>query len=286
MRRWVIAAIIVLVAIWVGLGVFTYASWKRWIHTKVVWGSGKVVRESRPISGVHAIESVGSWEVHVTQGSPESVEVETDQNLLPLVETTVTDGRLVISARPNVAMRPTREVRCYVTVSDLTAAEVSGSGALECGKIRTPDLATTVTGSGSITCDAEAGSFSATCRGSGRIAFTARADQVNTALSGSGQIEGQVRARRVESEISGSGWTKVRGTTEEQRVSISGSGQYHGEALKSTRSEATVNGSGEVWVGQTGRLNAAINGSGEVTYVGSPLVEQEINGSGSVHRAR
>jgi hypothetical protein len=52
-------------------------------------GSGKAATETRALPEFQAIELSGSMDLKVRQGSPQSVQVQADDNLLPLLETVV-----------------------------------------------------------------------------------------------------------------------------------------------------------------------------------------------------
>jgi len=211
----------------------------------VVRGSGTAGREARTISGVQTLATAGPWEVFVTQGDTESLEIEADANLLPLIQTSVDEGRLRVWTAPHTSLRPTKPVQVYLTVKGLSEMQVLGSGSVTCACLRSDRLEASVLGSGSITCTTEAKRVTAACFGSGEITMTGAADS--------------------------------------QEVRINGSGHYRGGGMKSRESEATINGSGEVDLGQTEGMTATINGSGTVTYRGHPArFQRTIHGSGRV----
>jgi hypothetical protein len=286
MRRWIWIAVAVTVLLFAGLAVYAYHAWGSLFEFRTVVGSGTVVKQPRPISGVRQLEVDGDLEVFVTQGEGESLEVEAEDNVLPYVRSQVTDGRLTLSTKPGVSFPRTRPIRCYLTVRDLSEVKLSGSGSVQCAGLRTPRLGLYLTGSGRMACTTVAQDLAAACTGSGQITLISEADQTHLQVTGSGGIDGKVKARRVESSISGSGWISLAGVTETQSVAITGSGDYRGAALKSKTAEVSVGGSGGVAVNVTERLAATISGSGDVSYVGRPAVSQHIMGSGSVHSAQ
>src|SRR5689334_22907266 len=67
-----------------------------------VKGSGKKASETRKVAAFRAIDFTGSGRVDYKIGSPQSVRVETDDNLLPNVETTVKNGKLRIGFKGSV----------------------------------------------------------------------------------------------------------------------------------------------------------------------------------------
>lgn len=86
--------------------------------------------------------------------------------------------------------------------------------------------------------------------------------------------------------INGSGDVNVEGSANTVNVSINGSGEA--DLSDVTMTDATVNlsGSGETWVGPTGRANVTISGSGDVNLTKRPAnVQSAINGSGDLNQS-
>ena len=193
--------------------------------TPAVRGSGVVRSEQRDVAGFDQISLSGSGEVRVEQTGVESLTVEAEENLLPLLETRVDDGRLTLGSKPNVNISPTRPIRYHVTVKSLTAVGVSGSGSYRVEGIDTPRLRADISGSGSAT-------------------LAGRADDVRLTISGSGNYDAaQLASKTASVEISGSGSATVNASERvEAHVSGSGSVRY----LGSPSVEKHVSGSGSI----------------------------------------
>jgi hypothetical protein len=67
------------------------------LASTVVRGSGRIATEQRTLPEFERLDVCSIGEVHVCQGEVQAVEIATDDNLLPLVETEVDDNRLRIS---------------------------------------------------------------------------------------------------------------------------------------------------------------------------------------------
>src|SRR4051812_33263442 len=121
-----------------------------------VRGSGVVASESRNASGFSEVWLSGSGEVAVEQTGADSVTVEAEDNLLPLLETRVEGRRLPLGSKPNVNPQPPRPIRYHITVKNLTALGVSGSGKFRVEGVDTPRLTADISGSGSATLSGKA----------------------------------------------------------------------------------------------------------------------------------
>lgn len=79
------------------LGACSFAT----IGFESVVGSGNVASENRNVSSFTSIVLLGSAHVEVTFGQSESVSIEADDNILPLVETIAKNNQLVIGNKSN-----------------------------------------------------------------------------------------------------------------------------------------------------------------------------------------
>lgn len=118
-------------------------------------GSGAVVTEIRPVETFDRIVLAGEGHVLFAAGSDGEIEIETDDNLLSDIETTVSEGTLTIKTRPGVDIDPTRGVvdstgvgRVVAWVTEDLDLRLSGVG--EIRYYGEPDVSTTITGIGTV----------------------------------------------------------------------------------------------------------------------------------------
>lgn len=211
-----------------------------------VRGEGPVQTETRVASGFHAIALDMAGDVEVTVGEQYFVEVQAQQNLLPLLKTVVEDGRLRIFFDQNVSFSEGVKVRVSAPAFD--AFSIGGSGKITVGSpLNTERLTLDIAGSGDI-------------------------------------ILPQAEAGEIACIIHGSGGVQLGGTTNQFDVRISGSGDVRAKDLTAANCKADIGGAGTVTCNVTQTLRADISGSGDVFYTGSPTVETQVSGSGSVEK--
>ena len=186
-------------------------------------GSGTMAVERRDVVGFDAIDLSGSGTVRVSVTDTESVTVEAEDNILPLLTTEVRDGTLVLGA--NRSISPTREIVYTITVISLEAVAVSGSGSVTAVGVDADDFEVDISGSGTVT--------------------PAGVSQVlDLSISGSGRFSGDGLASTTGTvSVSGSG-SAVVVVTDDLDVNVSGSGSvvYIGDPNIST----SISGSGDV----------------------------------------
>lgn len=209
-------------------------------------GSGNVITGSRPVADVQSVDLAGSGDLTIIQGDSESLSIEAEDNILPLLETTVEKGALRIGFKGDVA--PTVPIKMKLGVKTLNSVQLSGSG-----KIRTDKLTA-------------AGTLEAGLKGSGLI-----------------DLKG-VECEKWDLSVVGSGTVKAAGRAKAQKVMVVGSGDYEGFGLETGTADVTVTGSGDCEINAKDKLSATISGSGDIDYTGAATVTKKVSGSGTVNQ--
>ncbi|MGZ6316000.1 MAG: head GIN domain-containing protein [Anaerolineales bacterium] len=194
------------------------------VVTNHVIGSGHVIGEPRNVASFTSVELAGSADVNILVGDAQSVNVEADDNIAPLIQTIVTNGKLVISTKPGVDFSSTNRVVVTVSMRSLEHVTLSGSGNLNVGAMMGPDLAVDLPGSGDITVEGGANNATIDLSGSGNIqCSTLKAKSAKVSLSGSGNVT--VYASEIlDANISGSGTIRYDGSPAQVTKGITGSG--------------------------------------------------------------
>lgn len=76
--------------------------------------------------------------------------MEAEEGVLPKIRTEVVDGRLVIGPEPNTGIEMTEPIDYELTVDDLVALELSGSGDVDAEGIDADELGVDISGSGAM----------------------------------------------------------------------------------------------------------------------------------------
>jgi hypothetical protein len=210
-------------------------------------GSGRSLSETRPVAEFTSIAVGGSIDVVVSQGEKTTLQVQADDNLLPLLETSVESGRLKIGWKRGESVQHRNAVRVTVVTPKLTALSAAGSGDLKLQAFSTPALKLSV-----------AGSSSASLAG-------LSTDDLGISIAGSGDVRGSGKAGKM-------------------KISIAGSGDVKLIELKADDVGVTIAGSGDAEVFARKTLNVSIAGSGDVVYAGDAVVKSSVAGSGSVKK--
>lgn len=189
--------------------------------------------------------------VYLTQGSPQKVTVEGDEDDLEELEIEVNGDRLEIKRKGSDSWfnwGSSGDITVYVTVPKIDGISVSGSGKII---------------------------------GENKI----NAGDLDLSVSGSGKMELDTENEFTDISISGSGSVYLKGQTAEVEMSISGSGRIRGEDFKAKVVKAKISGSGSCEIHAVEEIDARISGSGSIYYTGSPdKVNSSTSGSGRVKK--
>jgi hypothetical protein len=189
-----------------------------------VVGSGSVRTEDRPVQGFSRVELDGLGDLTVTQSGSESLKVEADDNVLPLVTSEVRGNTLVLGLKPGNYVRTTR-LSFTVTAKQLDGVKINGSGNARMVDVATPALEVNISGSGN-------------------AQSAGRADASKIEISGSGKYDGAATASRTATvDISGSGDAVVQ-VSETLDVKVSGAGNV--EYIGNPSVTKDISGAGDV----------------------------------------
>ena len=212
----------------------------------IVRGSGNVTSEDRSVSGFNKVSVSGSGNLHIVQGDEESLTIEAEDNILPLITAKVSGNTLKIGFKPGTSISTTKSIEFYLKVKDLDSISASGSGNIDCSGLT--------------------------------------ADNLIIKTSGSRNIDmGNLEVNIIALNSSGSGKITLAGITDSQNIKTSGSIKYFGEGLISKSCVINSSGSGELIVSVSDDLNINASGSIKITYIGSPSITQKTSGSASIN---
>lgn len=194
---------------------------------EIVRGNGDTKTETRNVSNFSSVSLEGSGNVTITHGASFALTVTDDENLLPYVETNVSNNELLIRYKRNTWVKH-GNLKVNITMPDLNGIELSGSGSY--------DINGHFINSGT---------------------FRSR-------MSGSGDIRiSNFDTKNADLDVSGSGKISAAGLwAETASVHISGSGEA--ELSVSNELDAHISGSGKIYYHGTPAVSTHISGSGKV----------------------
>ena len=214
----------------------------------VIRGSGHVITEKREVSGFDAVSLSGIGDVTLTQGENESLEIETEDNIISHIVTEVKGSTLYIyedQTASRTSVQPSRPINFNLAIKNLKSFDLSGAGSIHTATLKADSLSISISGAGNITLD------------------KLEANALTTTVSGTGNLD-------------------IAGKVAQQNSHMSGLGNYHTPDLQTQSSTIEISGAGNATVWAQNNLAAHISGAGSTFYYGRPQVTQSISGIGSI----
>jgi Putative auto-transporter adhesin, head GIN domain len=188
-----------------------------------VQGSSQVVSAARKVSGFTGVELEGIGELRIQQTGTESLTIEAEDNILPLLTSDVSNGTLRLGTKRNVHLVVTEPIIYHLTVKDLSNLSVAGAGDASAPNLETDTLTVAISGSGNVATGGTADTQNVQISGSGTYTAEDLASRAAIiTVSGSGDVVVRV-SETLDATITGSGSIAYIGNpTVTQRISGSG----------------------------------------------------------------
>ena len=186
-------------------------------------GSGKSKSEKRSVGTFTSVSVGGAFALDLRQGSPASVELTGDDNLLPLITTRIDGKRLVVGTKRSIA--PRSELSLRVSAPRLEGLRVSGAVKGTVADVDADRFTLEVSGAASLELSGNVESAELTLSGAGKVrAESLRAGAVRARLSGASTISVHA-SRSLDVDISGAGKVSYSGDPKDVKQKISGVGK-------------------------------------------------------------
>jgi hypothetical protein len=185
-------------------------------------GSGTEQREARKADAFTEIEAGGVFEVRITVGPEASIEVVGDDNIVPLVQTTVSGDRLHIESESNLS--PKLDLVVNITTPSLTRVRCSGAGNIFVQGLKGETFELDGSGASDVELQGEVDTFELELSGASDVDATKlRAKTVEADLSGAGSAD-IFASESLVAHVSGAGSVRYLGDPANVDKHVSGAG--------------------------------------------------------------
>ena len=205
-------------------------------------GSGNIISNTRNVAAFNAISASGSVNVTLQKG-PQAVVVESDDNIMRYVETTVSDNTLKIRLK-NINNLRNATVNVYITAPVLKDIDASASAEIE--------------SKGSITSDSE----------------------IELKASSGSKIQMDLDAPSVKADASSGGSVIVSGRTRNLTAKSSSGSNVNALSLKAENATANASSGGSVRVSASISVKAEASSGATVKYTGGATEVKKSESSG------
>jgi hypothetical protein len=222
----------------------------REIFSKRMRGNGNVTTQTRSAGQFNSIEVSGNINVYARQDSSSVIKVEADDNLQQYIETRNDGGVLVIRSQEGYNLKPSRQIKVYVSANTFKNFQASGA------------------------CDL----FS-----DGTITS---ASEIDYDLSGSCDVTMAVNAPKISADLSGACSVKFSGQTKDFHIRGSGSTDIKSYDLLAENVDLDISGAGDAEIYASVKISGTISGAAGVKYKGAAQTDIHTSGATSVSKVQ
>jgi hypothetical protein len=189
-------------------------------------GDGSIKSEDRPIAEFTRIVVAGAYQIKWTGGNS-TLNITADQNLLPLIKTSVNNGTLQIDSKDN--LRPTKTITITLSSASLAEVRLTGANSFKASQITGTDLKLECTGASNITVDGSVTNLRANLTGASKLnakslktqtatlsllgasnADVTVTDSLKASVTGAGSLTYSGNPKSVEKNVTGAGSIRQR----------------------------------------------------------------------------
>ena len=223
-----------------------FSSCKKENRCDCIKRTGTIITEVRELPAFDRIFTEQDVDVFITEDNYSEVKVEAGENIVPLIETVVEDGILIIrnKNRCNWARSYKKPLNVYIKTPGLTYIHSNGSGNI-------------------------------------KSLNTITVDSFDIRTEGAGNVELTVNSRIVVSHIYGIGDLTLNGFSDQHYCSIGGSSFLYTSELNTNYTWIQSYTTGTCYIRTAGLLMYRIDDKGDVYCSGNPASVQQIANEGT-----
>lgn len=217
------------------------------INLGQVNGNGNVVTEERPVNASFSeVKGSAGMDVFLTKGDENKIVVEADENLLEIIETNISEGRLHVTTNQNIGRAKSKKVHVtYTNLDKITAT--SGADVIGNSVIKSEIL----------TLDSSSGA----------------------------DLEVDVISREIYADVSSGADLKISGKANSLICEASSGSDLKAKDLEVKKCKAKASSGADIVVNVTEEIDGRANSGGDIRYYGDPTAVSVKDGtSGSVRK--
>lgn len=173
-------------------------------------GSGRMVSEVRELADFHGVDVGGVFHVEITAGKDYAVEIEADDNLLPLITTEVKRGVLRIKTERKLSSENPMRIR--ISAPNIDSLDVSGAAKVNVAGLKNESIAVDSSGASKIKVVGETAMLKVDVSGATQVdAESLTAGEASIEASGASQVDVNVTGE-LRTDASGASKISYSGT--------------------------------------------------------------------------
>ena len=199
-------------------------------------GDNNVIMQERQLPAFNSIDAGGSVNVMIQKGDNQTVQIETDENLLEKITTEVSNGVLTVGSK---GIKNATKTNVYIVLADLKSINAHGAADV-----------------------------------TGESLF--EADEFTIEGSGASSVKMDIDVNFLKTKISGAADVTLSGRAKVHKIDVSGAGSLKAKGLVTEDADYMVQGAGDAFLNVTGNLKGESKGAADVKFIGDPETSETI----------
>jgi hypothetical protein len=187
-----------------------------------VVGSGVIKTEKRTVPAFTAVDASGAFEIDIVCQKETSLELEGDDNLLPLVKTEVRGGTLYL--KPEKSFSVKKALRVRIAAPNIESLSSSGASSFNVSDVKNEKLKIDTSGASNINLSGETKTLDMDMSGASKVnTEDLHAARVTISMSGAGKAN-VYASEELNAKVSGAGSVTYSGDPKVVHPEVSGVG--------------------------------------------------------------
>lgn len=206
-------------------------------------GNGNVTTDLREQAPFSEVKIAGAFEIELREGNEHFLEVEADENLLPIIKSSVSNG--VLRIENETPIRNAKSLKLKIQARKFTNVDLAGASDL-------------------------------------RSVSTLTSKRLEVDGAGACKIDLDYTGDELMIDMSGACDVALSGKARNLNIELAGAGEVDAASMSAKFVAIEIAGAGDVSVHARKALNIEISGSGDVKYKGSPKITKSVSGAASI----
>ena len=246
------------------------------INAQKIKGSKNVTKEKRTVNSFTSLEIQDDFEVHLSKGNTEKVEVETDDNIQDFVEVKIKDNTLSIYLTKEIIRK--KKLNIYITSSDnLNTINTFDKSSLYADtQLQFDSLVINTSDKSKVEMDVESNYLRINGSDNSNLKMTISCDSiVDVRLENSSKLKANINTEKLAYTGSNNSVMIVEGTTTSLSIDTIDDSTFEGHSFISDEATLTTDGTSDVYINTKETLTISAKDKSEIYIFENPTINLE-----------
>jgi len=241
-------------------------------------------RETRTVSGFTGINASSVFDITVTKGAVESLAIEADDAIMPLVRSEVRDGVLHLYLDNERNLRNIKTLKASVVMKNFDQLSISGACKLTANDLFTSEsFKADCSGASHLRVNLKTGNLYINASGACKINLKANVTgDAALDISGTTKFQGELQADNLKFNTSGVCTVDLTGSASAIVVHVSGTSKFNAGDFTVKSATITSSGTSKTTVNASDAIIVNSSGASSVNYKGAPAIQANNSGTSKI----